>query len=329
MKNYTHLDQSQRYGLESYLSVGKSKSEIATILEVSVSTVYRELKRNCDARNTNYRAKLAENKYQDRLREKPKRSRLTEEIEVYVNRQLAQELSPEQINGYAKRHNIECVSHESIYKYIWLDKQKGGDLFKSLRNQGKRYRKRGAKKDTRGLIPNRISIEKRPKIVEDRSRFGDLEIDTIIGRNHKGAIVTINDRKTGLLRMKKVSSKEAKPVKNAALEILEELKPMLHTMTSDNGKEFTLHQEIASSLGIDFYFAKPYHSWQRGSNENLNGLIRQYIPKRTDFKTITDEYIIEIERKLNNRPRKRLDYKSPNQHFAEILEQQLNFALDT
>jgi len=327
MKNYTHLDQSQRYGLESYLSVGKSKSEIAMILKVSVSTIYRELQRNCDARNTCYRAKLAEKKYQERLRKKPKHNRFTKEIEFYVNEQLAQELSPEQIKGYSKFYNIECVSPESIYKYIWLDKQRGGNLFKSLRNQGKRYRKRGAKKDARGLISNRIPIDKRPKVVEDRSRFGDLEIDTIIGRNHKGAIVTINDRKTGLLRMKKVSSKEAQPVKNATLELLEEWKPMLHTITSDNGKEFSLHQEIASSLDIEFYFAKPYHSWQRGSNENLNGLIRQYIPKKTDFKTITDEYIAEVERKLNSRPRKRLAYKSPNQYFVEILEQQLNFAL--
>ena len=221
------------------------------------------------------------------------------------------------------------MSHESIYNYIWSDKRKGGDLYIHLRNQGKRYRKRGGSKDQRGLITNRIPINKRPKEVEEKSRFGDLEIDTIIGKDHQGAIVTINDRKTGLLKMKKVESKEAKPVRNATLEVLEEWKPMLHTITSDNGKEFALHQEIASSLDIDFYFAEPYHSWQRGANENLNGLIRQYIPKKTKFKEVTDDYIKEIETKLNNRPRKRFGYKSPNQQFAETLELQTKIALTT
>lgn len=329
MKKYTHLDQGQRYALESYLSVGKSKNEIAILLEVNVSTIYRELKRNCDRRNSIYGAKLAETKSKDRLKNKPKSTRLNSSVKAYIKEHLDQELSPEQIYGLAKLTGINCVSHESIYQYIWRDKHRGGSLYEKLRTQGKRYRKRGAKKDSRGLIPNRISIDKRPSIVDAKSRFGDLEIDTIIGKNHKGAIVTINDRKTGLLRMKKVSSKEAEPVKNATLEILEELKPMLHTITSDNGKEFALHQSIASNLGIDFYFAKPYHSWERGANENLNGLIRQYIPKKTDFSKVSDQYIKEIETKLNNRPRKRLAYKSPNQHFAEILNQHLKFALVT
>jgi len=177
------------------------------------------------------------------------------------------------------------------------------------------------------MIPNRIPINKRPIVVEAKTRFGDLEIDTIIGGHHKGAIVTINDRKTDLLRMKKVASKEAGPVRDATLEILKEWKSMLHTMTLDNGKEFALHQEIAAGLDIDFYFAKPYHSWQRGANENLNGLIRQYIPKKTNFEDITDEYIKEIEAKLNDRPRKRFGYKSPNHQFVEDLEQHAKLAL--
>lgn len=329
MKNYTHLNQSQRYALEAYLSVNKSRSEIAGLLQVSESTISRELKRNCDDRNKCYKAELADRKYQERVLRKAKHSKLTNSIKEHIDEQLKQEQSPEQIHGYAKRNNIECVSHETIYKYIWADKKTGGDLYERLRTQGKRYRKRGASKDTRGLIPNRIPIEKRPAIVENKTRFGDLEIDTIIGENHKGAIVTINDRKTGLLRMKKVPTKEAKPVRDATLELLEEWKPMLHTITSDNGKEFALHQEIASSLEIDFYFAKPYHSWQRGANENLNGLIRQYIPKKTNFADVTDKYIRQIEEKLNNRPRKRFGYKSPNQQFVETLEQQTILALAT
>ncbi len=329
MKNYNHLNQSKRYALEAYLSVNKSRSEISALLEVSESTISRELKRNCDDRNKVYRAELAERKYQERIQKKAKVIRLTHSVKAHIKEQLKKEHSPEQIYGYAKRNEIDCVSHETIYKYIWANKKAGGDLHTYLRNQGKRYRKRGAYKDRRGLITNRIPIDKRPEIVESKTRFGDLEIDTIIGKNHKGAIVTINDRTTGLLRMKKVSSKEAKPVKDATLDLLEELKPMLHTITSDNGKEFALHQKIASRLDIDFYFAKPYHSWQRGANENLNGLIRQYIPKKTNFADVTDKYINEIEEKLNNRPRKRFGYKSPNQQFVETLEKQTFLALAT
>ncbi len=329
MKNYSHLNQSQRYALQAYLSVNKSRSEISALLEVSESTISRELKRNCDDRNKVYRAELAERKYQERIQKKAKVIRLTHSVKAHIKEQLKKEHSPEQIYGYAKRNEIDCVSHETIYKYIWANKKAGGDLHTYLRNQGKRYRKRGAYKDRRGLITNRIPIDKRPEIVEPKTRFGDLEIDTIIGKNHKGAIVTINDRKTGLLRMKKVSSKEAKPVKDATLDLLEELKPMLHTITSDNGKEFALHQKIASRLDIDFYFAKPYHSWQRGANENLNGLIRQYIPKKTNFDDVTDKYIKEIEEKINNRPRKRFGYKNPNQQFVETLEQQTILALAT
>ena len=329
MKNYSHLNQSQRYALEAYLSVNKSRTEIAVLLEVSESTISRELKRNCDDRNNVYRAELAERKYQERIQNKAKICKLTNSVKEHIKEQLVMEHSPEQIYGYAKRNKINCVSHETIYKYIWTDKKAGGNLHGYLRNQGKRYRKRGACKDTRGLIPNRIPIDKRPGIVESKTRFGDLEIDTIIGKNHKGAIVTINDRTIGLLRMKKVSSKEAKHVRDATLDLLEELKPMIHTITSDNGKEFALHQEIASSLDIDFYFAKPYHSWQRGANENLNGLIRQYIPKKTNFDDVTDKYIKEIEEKLNNRPRKRFGYKNPNQQFVETLEQQTILALAT
>lgn len=162
-----------------------------------------------------------------------------------------------------------------------------------------------------------MSIEQRPAIVEEKERFGDLEIDTIIGKNHKGAIVTINDRATGVLRMKKVDSKHALPVKQAALELLEEWKPLLHTITADNGKEFALHQDIGRELEVDFYFAHPYHSWERDANENVNGLIRQYIPKASSFQGLKDEYIQQVQEILNNRPRKRFDFKTPNQIFNQ------------
>ena len=197
---------------------------------------------------------------------------------------------------------------------------KGGDLFIHLRTQGKRYRKRGSAKDNRGIIKDRVDIGERPQVVEEKNRFGDLEIDTIIGKDHKGAIVTINDRAMGLLRMKKLSGKDAQELADKTIELLQEWKPMLHTITSDNGKELACHAQIGKALGVDFYFAKPYHSWERGANENINGLIRQYIPKKTNFDDLTDEYVKFVEDELNNRPRKRYGYKTPNEVFNTFVD---------
>ncbi|ELY1980268.1 IS30 family transposase, partial [Flavobacterium psychrophilum] len=185
-----------------------------------------------------------------------------------------------------------------------------GTLYTHLRNQGKTYRKPGASKDKRGLIVGRIGIENRPKEVEEKQRFGDLEIDLVIGKDHKGALLTINDRATGMLQMKKIESKDSEIVKNATIELLENWKPFLQTITSDNGKEFAKHEAIAKSLEIDYYFANPYCSWERGANENLNGLVRQYFPKGSDFSLITQEQVTIVVEKLNNRPRKRHQFNS-------------------
>lgn len=184
------------------------------------------------------------------------------------------------------------MSPERIYQHVWLDKKQGGQLYQHLRTRGKRYRK---SKDSRGIIKNRRCIEQRPAEVEARERFGDLETDTIIGKHHKGAILTINDRATRMLKMKKLKSREAQEVKQAALELFGEWKPHLFTLTAYNGKEF----------------AHPYHSWERGANENLNGLIRQYIPKATDFEQVTDEFVYQVQEELNSHPRKRCNFESP------------------
>ena len=193
---------------------------------------------------------------------------------------LKEDYSPEQVVGTLKKVGKDTVSIETLYQYIWKNKKQGGTLHKHLRNQGRRYRKRGNSKDNRGVIQNRVDIDKRPKVVEERSRFGDLEVDLIIGKNHKQAILTINDRASGMLKMTKVKSKKAEEVSRAIVEQLQDWKPYLHTMTADNGKEFAEHLFVAEELNIDHYFAKPYHSWQRGSNENLNRLVRQYLPKK-------------------------------------------------
>ena len=236
---------------------------------------------------------------------------MTPEIRAHVEARLAEKLSPEQIVGEAKREGIGCVSHECIYQYIWRDKKLGGKLYTHLRHQSKRYRKRGAAKDTRGQIKNKRPLAERPEEVEKRERLGDLEIDIVIGKGHNGALLTINDRVSGLLIMEKLAGKTAREVTRKTIERLMPFKDSLQTITSDNGKEFAGHEEIASALDIDFYFAKPYHSWERGSNENLNGLIRQYIPKESNIQQLNKAYIQEVEKALNCRPRKRHGFQSP------------------
>ena len=213
------------------------------------------------------------------------------------------------------------VSHETIYQWIWQDKRMGGELHKRLRRQGRKYSKRGSKNAGRGFIPNRVDIDQRADIVEQKQRFGDLEIDTIIGKNHKGAILTINDRATSRVWIRKLSGKEAAPLAKKTAAALRKVKRLLYTITAVNAKEFAKHEEIAQELDIRFYFCKPYHSWERGANENTNGLIRQYIPKGTDFNEVTDKQIRWIENQLNNRPRKRLGYLTPNEKVKQIINQ--------
>lgn len=311
----SHLTKEQRYTISVMIQKGYSQSAIAKVINKSKSVVSRELKRNCDGRSGKYTSDLAQKKYAERQKKKPKGVKFTEEIKQFVDEQLAQKLSPEQIVFKLQEQSIGSISHERIYQYVWADKKRKGSLYLHLRTQGKRYRHRGASKDKRGVIVGRVDISKRPEIVAKRERFGDLEIDTIIGKDHKGAIVTINDRLTGMLWMKKLNGKNALELAQATTQLLQPIKPWLNTITSDNGKEFAEHQFIANELNIDFFFATPYHSWERGCNENLNGLIRQYIPKKTDFNTISDEFIQFVQNQLNNRPRKRFKFKSPIQMF--------------
>ena len=313
----SHLTQHQRYTIQVLLLQNYSKTEIASCLGKHKTVIYREIQRNCDKRSGAYLCDLAQRKYASRIKEKKKKIIFTDQIKQTVNHLIKEDYSPEQIVGYCKKEQLECVSIETIYKYIWADKKHKGSLYKHLRTQGKRYRKRGKTNDSRGILTNRNPIENRPEIVNQKQRFGDFELDTVIGKNHKGAIVTLNDRSTGLFKIKKVARKESKIVKEAVIELLTELKPFLHTITSDNGKEFALHQEISKALNIDFYFANPYSPWERGANENLNGLLRQYVPKSSSFEDLTNEKLYEIQEKINNRPRKRFNFESPNYMFNQ------------
>lgn len=306
----SHLSYEQRYTIEVLLKTDTSKNSIAKIIEVDKSVVYREIKRNSDKRNGVYKAKLADIKYRSRQSLKHKHITFTADIEQKVRFYLQKDYSPEQISGVFKRDGIKGVSYECIYQFIWADKRRNGQLYLHLRRKGRKYRKRGSKKDTRGIILNRRSINLRPKEADLNTLFGHLEVDTIIGANHKGAIVTMNDRASGTLWMRKVEKREAKSVSKAIISMLEPIKPYIRSITADNGKEFAQHQIINDNY-CDFFFADPYSPWQRGANENLNGLVMQYIPKSSDILSLSNERILEIQNIINDRPRKRYKYQNP------------------
>jgi IS30 family transposase len=313
----SHLTQEQRYAIEILHKEKYSQTEIANRIGKDKSVISRELKRNCDKRNGKYRASLAQRRCEKRHSDKTKIIYFTKEIRDYVDYWIKEDYSPEQIVGTARKSGDNCVSHERIYQYIWKDKKEGGDLCTHLRTQGKTYRKRGASKDKRGQIVGRVGIEERPEIVDKKQRIGDVEIDLIVSSN--GNLLTMNDRATGMSKIRKVNTKEAKEVQEAINKALLEWKPFLKTITSDNGKEFAQHQIVAKELEVDYYFARPYHSWERGANENMNGLIRQYFPKGMSFENITNEQVQYVEDKLNNRPRKKHGFQSPNEVFLQTL----------
>ena len=227
--------------------------------------------------------------------------------------------SLEQICGWFWLKGEDLVCAETIYSWIWQEKRRGNDeMARNLRHHGRRKRRRDSQYRSRGIIQDRVDISQRPSVVDEKRRFGDFEIDTIIGKNHKGAIMTTNDRCTHLVLIRRLAGKEATQLASTAIEALLPYKDKIHTITADNGKEFARHREIAKGLNAEFYFARPYHSWERGANENTNGLIRQYIPKGTDFSELTDEMLAEIEWKLNHRPRKSLGYRTPLEYCKQL-----------
>jgi len=309
-----HLTVEQRYTIQSMLEQGFKQKDIAQTIGKDKSVVSREIRRNRDQRNGKYRYDLAQRKYESRQREKPKAIKFTDEVRDFINLKLKELWSPEQIANCHQAKSMNMVSHERIYQYIIEDKKHGGDLYKYLRRQ-KKYRKRIGSKDRRGKIKDQKSIKERPKIVDEKTRVGDFEVDLVIGANHKGALLTINDRRSGLAIIRLIKSKKSKLVAKEIVKALKPYKKYLHTITSDNGMEFADHKYVSKKLGIEFYFAEPYSSWQRGANENLNGLIRQYFPKKSDFLKLTWRDIKYAEEQLNKRPRKRLGYNSPIDEF--------------
>lgn len=308
--SYRQLTREQRYQIYAFVKANWTQLAMAAEVGVHPSTISRELARNRGRRG--YRPKQA-----DELAQARKLNHITIRIEPttwdLIESYLCQEWSPEQVSGWLRQRRIH-VSHESIYQHIYANKLSGGELFKHLRCRTKR-RKRYGSYDRRGRLTGCRSIEERPALVEQKRRVGDWEADTIIGQNHRQAIVSLTERKSKLCLLKKVERNTAEALEAAMEELLQPLKERCHTITSDNGREFAHHQGIALKLRAAFYFAHPYAAWERGLNENTNGLVRQYVPKQSDFSKINDVDVQRVMDRLNNRPRKTLGFKTPNQVF--------------
>lgn len=323
---YKHLNYEQRYTIECMLKNGHKKKDIYKAISVSESTLYRELSRNKQKRG-GYNAKYAQMLADERLKEGHYKRKFTSAMQKIVDEKIKMDWSPEQITNWCKHQAIDMVSHERIYQYIWADKQQGGGLYKHLRTGAKKYKKRYGSKTSRGQIPDKISIDKRPEIVDEKSRIGDFEIDLIVGKNHKGALLTIVDRKSCFLIVENTHGKKADIVAKKIINALAPYKAWVKTITNDNGKEFALHKKVAEKLQCDVFFAHPYCSWERGLNEYTNKLLRQYFPKNQSIKNIDAKYLNHVVELINNRPRKKLGYRTPKEVFYQYIYNQQKLAL--
>jgi IS30 family transposase len=319
MRAYQQLTREQRYQIYALKQMGHNQTEIAETVGVHKATISRELVRNTGQRG--YRPRQADQLSQ--ARRKKGQPRIAANTWQVVEEKLQQDWSPEQVSGWLLKNKDIRISHEWIYQHVYADYRAGGRLYQHLRSQKKR-RKRLHGQDRRGQLVGRRSIDERPAIVNDRRRVGDWEVDTLVGQRHQQAIVTLTERKSRFALLGKVSQRSAEQVRERLVQLLRPFLDKLETMTGDNGKEFAQHEQLAAELETDFFFAHPYASWERGSNENMNGLVRQYLPKKTDFNQVTNTELIWIMDRLNLRPRKCLDFRTPFEVFFD-----LPVALDT
>ena len=329
-RNYQQLSIVEREKIQSGLWEGKALRTIAFELGRSPSTLSREIKRNCNPEKTRYTPRLAQEKTHKRIVKRGKRERLKNAfIRDYVHAKLRAGYSPEQIAGRLHYEYPEYqVSHEAIYQYIYSQYHRGGygnckgaDLRMLLKRRHKtRHPKHIPYAVKRGVMQNRISIDARPALVNARQEPGHWEGDSMVSRKSRAALNTMVERTSGLVFISKLENITGKETSRVVQRRLRRIPQRLRrTLTLDNGFENARHEEITKKLATQVYFAHPYHSWERGTNENTNGLIRWYLPKGTDFATIPEETISSIEYKLNTRPRKRLGWRTPLEVFNSFL----------
>jgi len=316
--NYKHLTEEERYQIDDMVREGFSQRDIAKTLNRSPATLSRELRRNKGERG--WRPKQAQVKASERLVVKGRANvkKANQEAWVYAKAHLQQDQwSPEQIVGRLQFEGLAGISHETLYQRILADKNNGGTLYTHLRCKKKRKKRYGSARSQRGTIPNRVDIDQRPAIVESRKRLGDWEGDTIIGSHKGGAVIaSMVERKSRYTCLIKAKNKTTTEVIDGINQYMSPMAAYVLTVTLDNGKEFSQHEKMSVMLGANVYFAKPYHSWERGLNENTNGLIRQYFPKKIPFDNITAHALSQVEKKINNRPRKCLGYETPFEVFS-------------
>lgn len=325
MKGYHHLNYELRCQIYALNKRGLSHRNTATQLGVHHSTISREIKRNSGRRG--YQIKQAHSKAKARRAQNHLHKATPELIAAIEEKLCQQQWSPQQIVGRFKRQGLTCLSHEWIYRHVWADKRRGGTLYKHLRHGGKKYNKRCNKNAGRGCIPGRIDIDQRPSVVQAKERLGDWELDTIIGARHRGAVLSAVERYSKYVELMLMRCCKAKSVVYALEKNLSKYKHLVHTFTMDNGAEFSSHRKISAAFEADGYFAKPYHSWQRGLNEHTNGLVRQYLPKQTDLLGVARKELKQIQQKLNNRPRAVLGFRTPAEVFKPVAVPALSVAL--
>lgn len=307
---YEQLTTGERYQIAALRQQGLCVMEIAVALSRHRSTIYREVSRNATPYDGAYRPNMAVEMTSGRRRRSRRNARYGKRAFAPIQRLLRKRWSPEQIVGRRRRLGQRVMSHETIYLWIWRDKADGGTLWTHLRGANKCRRKRYGRKDSRGRLAGKRPIQDRPEVVARRGRFGDWEADTVHGKD-KASLATLVERKSGTVRLGPLRRATVEHLNTRVVRILaDEPHPVL-TITSDNGVEFHGYKDIERRLGATFYFATPHHAWERGTNENTNGLIRQYLPKGTSLANLTQAHCTKIEHALNHRPRKRLDYRTP------------------
>lgn len=308
---YRQLTEGDRYMLSALRKQGFSMSAIAEHLGCHRSTVWRELERNSCNTDGAYRPSKAQSRTNTRRSLSRRNRQFSQQEYQLVSDLLREEWSPEQVSGRLRDEGRLSISHETIYRYVWQDKREGGTLHEHLRGACKQRRKRYRSKDNRGRLVGKRHISERPWAIELRETIGHWEIDTVMGHGDKHCIVTLVERKTGYVLIGKLKARTAQELKTRTLKLMARHAAPFETITADNGTEFHDYDLIEAASGVRFYFATPYHSWERGSNENANGLIRQYLPKRCSMASLTQQQCEAIAYKLNTRPRKRLGFKTP------------------
>ena len=320
MRKYTQLTYEERYSIKVLRKEGLSNKVVARLLDRDRSTIGREINRN-SIDPCKYDSNEAHDKALERRKKARKKSKMREQLKEEIIQKLLKKWSPEQISGYLKKEGVK-VSHELIYQHVYADRKAGGKLYKNLRRSGRKYRKRNCK---RSRIKDRVSIEARPLIVDEKKRIGDWEGDTMLGKGHKSAVLTVVDRKSKYLLIRKLGNRGPLEMNRVMFKTFKNGKELFNTLTVDNGLEFSEHKGISKQLKGSVYFSHPFSPWERGLNENTNGLIRQFFPKGTDFSKVSINELLNVQQLINTRPRKALGYRTPADILIEHLKHIDNF----